>query len=289
MSNYDNETLKKVQQYELSILRDFVKICDENNLTYFGIAGTGIGSLRHEGFIPWDDDIDVGIMRNDLDKLIEIIQRDYSDKYYILNAENNKNFPLTTTHICIKDSQFVLESLKGTNCPYGIFLDVFPFDCVSSDEKTLNKQMKRAWIYSKILILRHLPFPIIAFKGFTKKFIHFCTAIIHGLMKFFGISHKFLYNKIIKASCKYNGTDTGVYAYFCGGKPTNNIFKKEDMFPLRKLKFEDIELNFPNKLEAYLTHLYGDFMQLPPPEKRVSHSPCVLKFPNKTAEEEVQI
>ena len=289
MSNYDNETLKKVQQYELSILRDFVKICDENNLTYFGIAGTGIGSLRHGGFIPWDDDIDVGIMRNDLDKLIEIIQRDYSDKYYILNAENNKNFPLTTTHICINDSQFVLESLKGTNCPYGIFLDVFPFDCVSSDEKLLNKQMKKAWIFSKILILRHLPFPIVAFKGFTKKLVHFCTAIIHGLMKSFGISHKFLYNKIIKASCKYDGTDTGVYAYFCGGKPANNIFKKEDMFPLRKLKFEDIELNFPNKLEAYLTHLYGDFMQLPPPEKRVSHSPCVLKFPNKTVEEEVQV
>lgn len=279
MGKYDNETLRKVQQYELSILRDFVKICEENNLTCFGIAGTGIGALRHGGFIPWDDDIDVGIMRNDLPKLIEVIERDYSDKYYILNADNNQNFPLTTTHICIKGSEFVLDSLKGTKCPYGIFLDVFPFDCVSNDEKIFKKQMNTAWIYSKFLILRHLPYPIIAFKGITKKLVYFATAVIHALMKLFGISHKFLYNKIISASCKYNDVDTGVYAYFCGGKPDNNIFKKEDMFPLRKIKFEDVELNFPNNLEKYLTHLYGDYMKLPPEESRISHSPCVLKFP----------
>lgn len=276
---YEPETLKKIQQYELSILRDFVKICEENNLTYFGFAGTGIGAIRHGGFIPWDDDIDVGIMRKDLDKLIEIVERDYSDKYYIINAENNNSFPLTTTHMCIKDSVFVLDSLKGTNCPYGIFLDIFPFDNVSSNEKEFKKQMYKTWFYSKILILRHLPFPVVAFKGFTKKLVYFVTAVMHGLMKVFCISHKFLYNKLIKASCKYNNQDTGIYAYFCGGKPDNNIFKSEDLFPLRKIMFEDIELNFPNKLEASLTHIYGDYMQLPPEENRKNHFPYKLKFP----------
>ena len=284
MGHYDNATLAKVQQCELSILRDFVKICEENNFTYFGIAGTGIGSLRHGGFIPWDDDIDVGIMRNDLDKLIKIIERDYSDKYYILNAENNKNFPLTTTHICLKGSEFVIDSLKDTNCPYGIFLDVFPFDAVSNDEKIFKKQMNTAWLYSKVLILRHLPFPIIAFKGITKKAVHTVTAVSHWLMKFFHISHNWIYRKITNASCKYGDQQTGVYAYFCGGKADNNIFTEDELFPLRKLKFEDIEINFPNKLEKYLTHLYGDFMQMPPEEKRINHAPVKLKFPEEKVE-----
>ena len=65
MKEYDEATLKKVQQMELAILKDFIQICTENNLSYFGLAGTGIGAIRHKGFIPWDDDIDVGLPRKD--------------------------------------------------------------------------------------------------------------------------------------------------------------------------------------------------------------------------------
>ena len=64
MKEYDEATLKKVQQTEMEILRDFIKVCDENNLTWFGDAGSGIGAIRHKGFIPWDDDIDLSIDDN---------------------------------------------------------------------------------------------------------------------------------------------------------------------------------------------------------------------------------
>lgn len=74
MREYDSETLKKVQSTELALLKDFIKICDDNNLTYFGIAGTGIGALRHSGFIPWDDDIDVALPRADYEKALEIVK-----------------------------------------------------------------------------------------------------------------------------------------------------------------------------------------------------------------------
>ena len=283
MKHYDSETLKKVQKYELSILKDFVKICDENNLTYFGIAGTGIGAVRHGGFIPWDDDIDVGILREDLYKLIEIIERDYSDKYYILNAENDKNFPLTTTYMCIKGSSFVPESLKQSGCPYGLFLDLFPFDKVAKDEKTFKKQMKTPWLFSKLLILRHLPFPVVPFYGFTKKLAHIATATVHFFMKLFHISHDYLYSKIKTICCKNNDDpNPDAYAFFCGTRVYNNYFKTEDLFPLKKLKFEDIEINFPNNLEKSLTYIYGDYMQLPPEEKRKNHFPYILKFPEET-------
>ena len=99
---YDKETLEKVQKIELSIFKDFKDVCEKNSLTYFGIAGTGIGALRHGGFIPWDDDIDVGLLRKDYDKMIEIFKRDYSDKYTIVNGDEFSKYPLMTTRLTVQ-------------------------------------------------------------------------------------------------------------------------------------------------------------------------------------------
>ena len=139
MKEYDEATLKKVQQTEMEILRDFIKVCDENNLTWFGDAGSGIGAIRHKGFIPWDDDIDVMLPRKDFDKMIEVIKRDYSDKYSIANVETMKNYPLMTTRIMMKGTTFIEEPLKNIKCDLGIFLDVYPLDNISDDEEELKK------------------------------------------------------------------------------------------------------------------------------------------------------
>ena len=72
---YEPEILKQVQQMELEILRDFMDVCEENGLRYFGFAGTGIGAIRHGGFIPWDDDIDVAMPRKDYDRFMNVMER----------------------------------------------------------------------------------------------------------------------------------------------------------------------------------------------------------------------
>ena len=88
---YEEAELKKIQGCELEILKDFMKICDENGLRYFAFAGTGIGAVRHKGFIPWDDDIDVALPREDFEQFIRLVERQMGDKYYVLNTEHDEN------------------------------------------------------------------------------------------------------------------------------------------------------------------------------------------------------
>ncbi len=277
---YDPEILKKLQRYELEILNDFVKVCEENNLVYFGFAGTGIGALRHGGFIPWDDDIDLGIPREDYKKAMEIFERDYADKYTVVNAEKFNDFPVMNTHIIINDSKFITSEDLKAKFPRGIFLDIFPLDYTSAEKAERDKHLKKAWLLSKLLIVKHIPFPHLPFKGFKAKLAHCVTATMWLFLKLF--SHKFLYNLCLKECTKYNDSDTGVYAYCCGTVLGGSIFDKKKTFPLRKIKYENTEICFPNNLEETLTALYGDFMQIPPPEKQKNHCPDVLVFPGES-------
>ena len=91
---YDAYTLKAVQEIELEMLECFLEICEKHDLTYFAFAGTGIGALRHGGFIPWDDDIDINMPRKDFEKFVEIAKRDYGDRYYFLMPQQMNIIPL---------------------------------------------------------------------------------------------------------------------------------------------------------------------------------------------------
>ena len=280
-SQYDPEVLKKVQGYELEIFRDFKKVCDDNGLSYFGFAGTGIGALRHGGFIPWDDDIDLAMPRADYDKMTKLFKEKFPDKYTIVNAEEFDDFPVMNTHIIINDSLFVTEEERKLKYPKGIFLDIFPLDKTAPTDKLLKKQAYKAWFFSKLLILKHIPFPHVPYAGIKAKLAHVITAIAWFFLNLFFISHKFLYNKAKRASCKYNDKDSDAYGFFCSTIVFAQTYSKDDIFPLRSIDFEGVAMNFPNKLEKTLTNVFGDYMQLPPPEKRKNHMPYKLEFPEK--------
>lgn len=283
--SYEPQILKKLQLCELEILNDFIKVCEENNLIYWGFAGTGIGALRHSGFIPWDDDIDLYIPREDYKKAVEIFERDFADKYTVVNAEKFNDFPVMNTHIIINDSQFVTTEDKRGNYPKGIFLDIFPVDNAPIDENLRKKQQRKAWLLSKLLILKHIPFPHLPLSGFKAKIAHGITAMVWLFLNVFCVSHNFLYNLCLKECTKYNDIETDVWAYSCDTEAYTSVFIKSKTLPLRKEKFENTEIYFPNNLEEALTALYGDFMQIPPPEKQHNHCPDILVFPNKETRE----
>lgn len=109
MKEYDDMTLQKVQMLELEILKDIIGVCKEFDLTYFAFAGTAIGAIRHKGFIPWDDDLDIGMPRKDYEKLLQVFHERYSDKYAIGNPEYMHNYPMVGTRIMIRGTKFVEE------------------------------------------------------------------------------------------------------------------------------------------------------------------------------------
>ena len=113
---YEPETLKRLQGEILSILDDFMAVCDKYHLEYFGIAGTGIGAVRHKGFIPWDDDIDIAMPRHDFDKFTKIIQKTMGDKYLVLNGKNYPGYPLMTTRLVKRGTVFAEKVMKDVDC-----------------------------------------------------------------------------------------------------------------------------------------------------------------------------
>lgn len=279
---YDETTLKKIHETELGILKDFMALCDKHGLVYFGIAGTGIGALRHKGFIPWDDDIDIALPRDDFDKFIKLAKEELKDKYLIMNTEHYINYPLMTTRLTLRGTKFKEEALRKIDAPMGIFLDLYPYDKVSDNPKEAKKQARDAWFWSKLLILRSIPFPMLGFKGIKAKVVHAICAVVHFFMALFHISKKWIYNKAYEAETRYNHYEnTEKLNFLCDTSPYMNTYKVKDIYPLQKLQYEDVMLNFPANLHDNLTGMYGDYMQLPPEHRRKNHYPYELKFPDE--------
>ena len=209
---YTADELKKIQLYEMNLFKDFAKVCEENGLKYWGIGGTGIGAVRHKGFIPWDDDIDLAMPYADYVKLNEVFMRDYKDKYTVVNGENYNNYPAMNEHISINGTKFITADAKHLNYPQGIFLDIFPQFKSPTDTKLRVKHGKAMWFWGKVLILRQIPFPNTPFKGAMGKFVHFGTFVVSCLLKVI-FSSKWLYKKNLKLSLKYDHLEDFVYIF----------------------------------------------------------------------------
>ena len=275
---YEEEVLERLHREELSMLKDFIKICDTHKLEYFGIAGTGIGAIRHGGFIPWDDDIDLAMPRKDFEKFIRIIRCEWKDKYYILNNKTNEQYPLMTTRFCKCDTVFQERPLKDLNCPFGIFLDLYVLDNVADDEKAYKRQAWEAWFWSKMLVLSCVPKPYLFQKGWKAQVIWAICGVVHHTLKALHIRPA-LFRAHCESVCRrYEGKKTRRMAFLPDTNPFWNVIDKTKMYPLRKLQFEDTWLNFVQNLEENLTNQYGDYMTLPDVENRKTHFSYRLKF-----------
>lgn len=273
---YDAKTLQKLKKMELELLRDFQELCDRHGLEYFAGGGTAIGAVRHQGFIPWDDDIDVNLYRDDYEMFLKYAKEEYSDKYEIMNAETSDLYPLMSTRWMKKGTKFKEECFKDLDLDLGVFLDVYCFDNVPDDDKKMRRQGKRVWFLNKLMILKAVKKPVLYFGGWKAKVVYVISWIVHMFMNLFHVSNAFLYKQVKKELTRYNGEKTKRIAYYFDPTPFTSVINYDDVFPTRKVPFEDGEIKVGCHVEKYLEKRFGDYMKLPPEDKRHNHPPYIF-------------
>ena len=267
MSSKKDNVLDKLHSVQIEILDEIVGICDKHNLTYFLIGGTLLGAVRHKGFIPWDDDLDIAMPREDYEKFLKIAKTELDKKYYLHDISIDKNYWQPFIKIRKNNTLFDEKMIDNIETHKGIFVDVFPFD-----------NLKRDGILLKIKwsILKNLLRFCLYYRGILKKenvnHFGFCKIFsifgMKNILKFCDRYMKNLKNKNSKYIIDYNG----MY---------KKVFEKEWFLPTKKIKFENKLYSCPNDNHKVLEKIYGDYMQIPPVEKRITHLPKKIIFDTK--------
>ncbi len=257
----------KTKEYEAKccmydILVEFDRICKKNNIKYTLDGGTLIGAIRHEGYIPWDDDIDVALLRSEYDKFIKCCEKDLDKKFKLVNAENEDGNPNIFHKIKIKNTTYIEDMSKNSNTDKGIFLDVLPYDNSPNNYFISYIYKLRVLYYTRLLSLK-CQVDFSKNKNILKRLINFLLLVSSKLH-----NKKRLIKRLNKVATKYNKYDKKyVYNYTI---PYKNMVKKSWFSDYKLKKFENDKFSVIKDYDLYLRELYGDYMQLPPEEERGS-------------------
>lgn len=261
----DYKTLRKVQLCELDILKEYIKICDANNFKYYIATGTLLGAVRHKGFVPWDDDIDVYMLRDEYEKFIKIANEYLPSNVKMYNFRNDPNYISYQTIISNEKYMLRLNHTKS-GIKRGAWIDVFPLDEMPSN--------KLAFIIRKYKILyRRFRYQASVFDIMTnvKSKRPLIEKILIFLVDKFGIGKKSnpkemleKYDKELKKKCK----KPKYYLNAITMHKFKNLMPIEVYGEGKKYEFEGIMVNGPENYDYFLTKLYGDYMSTPQDKER---------------------
>lgn len=254
---------EKLHSCHLLLAKELKRICVENNINYFMIAGTLLGAVRHKGFIPWDDDMDFAIMREDYAKFLEICKTNLGDDFELQEMFVDDNYALPMAKILLKGTKFVERTTAKNNALKGIYIDVFPYDSIPDDENLRKKHSKNTYFLKRLFLAKQGY--SIAEKGQTLK------QIVYSLLKFlsFFVTKKYIRNRLDKELRKFENQNTQKVAAIGGAYPySKESVERKWFLESVELPFENITLSAPKDYAEYLTYFYGDYMTPPPADKR---------------------
>ena len=280
MSQYTQEEYRQIREVSLDVLKEFTRICEKHQLTYFAIAGTAIGAVRHKGFIPWDDDIDMGMLRADYDKFMAIAPQEMASKYDICCASIQKNVQGFFAQMFLKGTLFVTQGNMRWDLHPGIKIDIFPYDTIPVDEKERKRLYKKLHFWNRLYIIRNTKVPYFAGNSIITKLTRLMCVIAYYVMKVCGPSIDKIVEKFVSLMTMYK-EDTGYYTIMDDYTQDVWYMKREEIFPLKEESFEDIKVKVLNKNHEILTRQYGDYMTPPPKEEQVGHDVAILKGPKE--------
>ncbi|MBD5441853.1 MAG: LicD family protein [Treponema sp.] len=266
------EVLRTAHRLMLKILKEVHRVCEENGIRYFLSDGTLIGAVRHNGFIPWDDDIDISMLRSDYDRFCKIASEKLGAEYFLQTDETDVGYGLYFAKVMLKHTRWIEADASDTSRAIsGIYIDIFPFDKIPEDRKKWNALQRKFRALDSIIKIK----------------TNYC-----GIYNIHGIHHKAYYclKKAIgfllplnswKAKrtglcVKYEALPSSFvlvrYQVFARRNESEKDLNAVDNFTSLVLHdFEGEQFYIPEKYDAVLKQYYGDYMTLPPPEKRCNH------------------
>lgn len=272
----DSEELRQVQRASVLILEEFIRVCECLDIPYVVSDGTALGAARHRGFIPWDDDIDVALFRNDYERFLAEAPALLKDTFVLDNARNQKDFPCVYSFLGLRDTVFIPEFFK--TCPYKkpLTIDIFPFDVVPNDAKKYRKQCRRTWVWGRLMFLRATPAPYLALGGAQRTVVLAACRAAHALLKLFHMTPAFIQHKWDNAARAYEREPTGQFTNFSDRDPRTLQVSDSEVYPAVEVPFERLVVKLAQGYDDILRREYGDYMRLPPVEQRKNHYPYRL-------------
>lgn len=274
----DAEALKKLQETELDILLAIDAFCEENGIEWFMDAGTALGAMRHGGFIPWDDDIDIGMIREHYERFVELAQDGLPEGYSLQTFENNESFAGLFAKVYKDGTAFHTKETIEAGCDQGIFVDIFPYDVLAQDSSQRARQLKTARTWQSVSYLYHAKTITVPHKGVMGAIERFGCRMAHYFVRAF--TSRAAIERRFDASRSFGGPASDEYMLLSW--PSMKPCRKQDMVPPARVSFCGHALPIAAKPEQYLENMYGDWRQIPAPEDRRTHLPEFLDFGDGT-------
>lgn len=277
-----DDMLKQLQKSLYGILVDFADTCKKNNLYYSLCGGTALGAIRHQGFIPWDDDIDVFMTRESYNKLLQIFEKELGTKYYLHSPEITPELGMPIVQLMKKNTAF--KSCSTPNCKEsGIYIDICILENAPNNMILRSIHGVGSLIFGLCLscarFYKNRSYLLEMYDGSEDEAIHAIKrkAAIGFFLSFFSLSLwskiNMKWNSIYKNnSSKYVVCPAGIKHYF------GEIFKREEYCKTRDIVFEGSTFQIIVDAENALTRLYGNFREIPPVEKREKHFVTEIKL-----------
>ncbi len=246
--------MKKVWVVEMDMLAQIQRVCKKYNLTYFADSGTLLGAIRHKGFIPWDDDIDLVMPRKDYDKLIEVADKEFAHPLFMQTCYSDPYYVREHAQLRNSETTGYLEGEETEKFNRGLFIDIFPIDNLPDNKTLLKIYIKRINFKWKLICERKRG------KTSDRKFIGlFANTIMSTYFKIFGFAHCF--RKYEKYCAKYKNKRTKLVSdiQYAKGRE-KNIWQRDWYISGQEVPFEFMTINIPNGYDGRLRREYGEYM-----------------------------
>lgn len=247
----DEWGIKPLQNCILNIANYIDTLCRDNGIVYYLMGGSALGAVRHEGFIPWDDDLDIFMTLENYEKFRSIFEEKGDKEQYYLQEFGLSNGRITTAKIRFNQSTFIEDVLRDQDIHHGVFIDIFIL------HNCPKPSVQRLWQY---LWCRYLVVKSMANRKNMRG--SFIRKTIVWLFKLF--PKRFLLNFALKQIYKFENSPSDEFCHFLGrASIRRGIYKKEQFGKPRRVPFETLYLNVPSQVEEYLKERFGDYMKVP--------------------------